>query len=90
LINFNLNFSRSRRVDSGRNIHAPLGRVSFDDKRILGNFKSLVSAVAEKKPQSVKGNYFLAAYLSSTMGPSFRVDLSSIDNKGKNYLLSEF
>jgi len=75
------------RVDVGSNIHSPLGKVSFEQDKILGNLKSLMGSLVEKKPISVKGQYFLSAYVSSTMGPSWRLALDSIDPRNKNCLL---
>jgi len=75
------------RVDQGSVIHAPLGKVSFTDDRITGNLKSLMNALIERKPASVKGALFLQATLSSTMGPGWKVNLDTIDPRNKNCLL---
>jgi len=75
------------RVDIGSNIHSPLGKVSFPDESILGNLKSLMNSVIEKKPASVKGTYLLEAYISSTMGPGWKVSIDSIDPRNKGCLL---
>lgn len=46
------------RVDTGRNLHSPLGKLSFTDDQLLLNFKSLMMALSDKKPPSLKGKYF--------------------------------
>ncbi len=69
------------RVDSGRNLHSPLGKLSFTDEQILLNFKSLMLSLAEKRPASLKGKYFKEAFLKTTMGPRWRIKLSYIDPK---------
>ena len=74
-------------MDSGSNLHAPLGKRSFSEQDIVKNLKALMEAVSEKKPEKLKGKYILGAYLSSTMGPSFRVDAESLDPKAKSYIL---
>lgn len=56
----------------------------------MGNLKSLMSALVEKRPPAVKGVYFKAAFLKSTMGPRFRIDLETIDPKAKGYQLEAF
>lgn len=76
-----------KRVDSGRNLHSPLGKISFEDQNILINLKSFMETVVEKKPSTVKGTFLLAGYLSSTMGPGFRIDLNTIDPRSKQYVL---
>jgi len=68
-------------------LHAQLGKSNFGQQDLLKNLKALMEAVSEKKPEKLKGKYILAAYLSSTMGPSFRVDAESLDPKAKTYCL---
>jgi len=75
------------RVDQGSVIHAPLGKASFVDERLTGNLKSLMQALIERKPASVKGSLFLNATLSSTMGPGWKVNLDTIDPRNKNCAL---
>ena len=74
-------------VDSGSGLHAPLGKASFSSEKILLNLKAFMEAVSEKKPEKIKGKYILAAFLSTTMGPSFRIDPQSLDPKDKSYAL---
>jgi len=66
-------------VDSGKNLHALLGKMSFSDEELLVNFRSLMIELAEKKPTGLKGRYFTEAYLKSTMGPRWKLNLADID-----------
>ena len=58
-------------------LHAPFGRLSFEDK-LLANLSSVMLALVAAKPEKApKGKYFLAASLSSTMGPGVPVDVDA-------------
>jgi large subunit ribosomal protein L1 len=59
------------RVDKQGVLHAPAGRISFDENRLVDNITALLSAINRAKPAASKGIYLKAAYVSSTMGPSF-------------------
>jgi len=67
------------RVDKTAIIHVPFGKTSFDEKNLLENVRALVSAVLKAKPQTAKGKYLRSAYVSSSMSPSIRIDLSSLE-----------
>lgn len=58
-------------------VHAPIGKASFDTSAIAENFQALVRALEAAKPGSSKGIFLRSAYLTSTMGPSIPVSLSS-------------
>lgn len=62
------------RVDKQGVLHAPAGRISFDGPKLVDNVHALLSAINRAKPAAAKGIYLQAAYISSTMGPSFRLD----------------
>lgn len=64
------------RNDATGVIHAPIGKVSFDDSALLENFHALLAAVNNDKPPTVKGRYIKTIFLSSTMGPGVRVKWS--------------
>ncbi len=66
------------RVEKAGIIHAGVGRVSFPQESLVKNIKALVDAVNKAKPSGAKGAYFKAAFLSSSMGPSVRLDLSTL------------
>jgi large subunit ribosomal protein L1 len=62
------------RVDRTGVIHAPIGKVSFDEEKILQNLGALVDAVVRAKPTGAKGTYLKTFNLASTMGPSIELD----------------
>jgi large subunit ribosomal protein L1 len=66
------------RVEKAGIIHAGVGKLSFSKQDLLNNVSTLISAVVKAKPSGAKGNYLKAIYLSSTMGPSVKIDISSI------------
>lgn len=59
-------------------IHAGLGKTSFDDKALLANVTAFLKAVMQARPSSIKGTYIKKVTLSSTMGPSFKLDLAEL------------
>jgi large subunit ribosomal protein L1 len=67
------------RVDKTSIIHVPVGRASFDDAKLLDNAKALVGAVLRARPATAKGKYVRSAYVSSTMSPSVKLDLQSLE-----------
>ena len=64
------------RVDKTGVIHAPVGKVSFDQTKLFDNTKMLIDAIVKAKPQTSKGRYVKAAYLACTMGPGLKIDSS--------------
>ncbi len=66
------------RVDKAGNIHAAVGKCSFDVDKLADNVSKLVSTVMHAKPNSAKGRYVKSLFFTSTMGPSVRVDEQSI------------
>ena len=58
-------------------VHAGVGKVSFDDNKLVENIRAFVSAVAKAKPAGAKGAYLRKVSISSTMGPGVSVDLAS-------------
>jgi len=69
------------RVDKAGNIHAPIGKVSFDVDKLTENAMTLVDAIVKARPASVKGQYVKNITVSSTMGPGVRVDISDVLKK---------
>jgi len=63
------------RLDKTGVIHVPIGKVSFEDDRILQNLSALVDAVVRAKPSGAKGQYIRTLNLASTMGPGVSLDL---------------
>ncbi len=62
------------RVDRGGIIHMPIGKANFTSEQLLENFLVLLSALLKARPAAAKGRYLRGVTISSTMGPSLRVD----------------
>ena len=67
------------RTDSFGNVHAAIGKASFDDAKLVENLDAFVEAIMKVKPSTVKGNYVKNISISSTMGPGVKLDLNSFD-----------
>lgn len=65
------------RLDRTAIIHVPIGKVSFDEAKLLENLTALIEAVLKAKPSGAKGQYVKSASLSTTMGPGIKLDLKS-------------
>jgi large subunit ribosomal protein L1 len=63
------------RVDKTGVIHAPVGKVSFEQGKLLENANTLINAVVRAKPAAAKGKYVRSATLCSTMGPGVPLDV---------------
>ena len=68
----------SYRTDKAGIIHAPIGKISFDEEKLYKNFSVLIDVLIKAKPESVKGTYFKSIVLSSTMGPGIRVNAQKL------------
>ena len=66
------------RMDRTAIIHVPLGKVSFDNDKLLENMATLVDTIVKARPSAVKGQFIRTAYLTTTMGPSIRVDVPTM------------
>lgn len=62
------------RLDKTAIIHCPVGKVSFGAQKIQENLTALMEAINKAKPAAAKGVYVRSLYISSTMGPSVRVN----------------
>ncbi|MGN0967353.1 MAG: 50S ribosomal protein L1 [Candidatus Coprovivens sp.] len=67
------------KTDSYGNVHTIIGKVSFDDAKLLENLNYVVNTIAKSKPTVVKGKYILNISISSTMGPGIKLDQNSFD-----------
>ena len=61
------------RTDKDGNVHMPIGRVSFDDEKLVENFKTVYDLLVRIKPAVAKGTYMKNVVISTTMGPSIKV-----------------
>lgn len=66
------------RTDKNGIIHGSIGKVSFDDDKIIGNASALINELKKLKPASAKGVYIGNIALSSTMGPGVKVNSSEL------------
>lgn len=66
------------RVEKAGIVHAGIGKASFTDEALAINVKALIEALNRSKPSGAKGVFIKRVGLSSTMGPGFKVDVSSI------------
>lgn len=64
------------RTDKDGNVHMPIGRVSFEDAQLAENFKVVFDLLVKSKPSSAKGTYMKNVVVSTTMGPSVKVQSS--------------
>lgn len=62
------------RTDKAGNIHAPVGKVSFDSEKLLENYQTLVETLIKAKPSAAKGQYIRSITFSTTMGPGVKVN----------------
>lgn len=67
------------RADQYGNIHVMVGKVSFDEKKLIENVQFVLNTLVKAKPATVKGKYITNISLSTTMGPGIHVDQDSID-----------
>ncbi len=65
------------RNDRRGNVHAPIGKVSFELDQLVANFNTLTRELLRAKPASSKGHYIRNVSVSSTMGPGIKVDVSA-------------
>jgi len=62
------------RLDRTSIIHVPIGKISFDEEKLVENMAALVEAVTKARPSGAKGQFIKSLYLTSTMGPGIKLD----------------
>jgi large subunit ribosomal protein L1 len=67
------------RVEKGGIVHTGVGKSSFTTNALIENIKALYDAVVKAKPTGAKGTYVKGAYVCSTMGPSLKINLVSLN-----------
>ncbi|MFD2216932.1 MULTISPECIES: 50S ribosomal protein L1 [Metabacillus] len=65
------------RLDKAGIIHVPIGKVSFEDSKLVENFTTVYETLLKAKPSAAKGTYMKSVNATSTMGPGVKVDSSS-------------
>ena len=66
------------RADKAGTVAVPVGKASFSEADLLDNVKLLLSTLQRVKPSAAKGTYFKSVFLSSTMGPSVKIDTNEM------------
>jgi large subunit ribosomal protein L1 len=64
------------RLDRTALIHVPIGKISFEEDKLLENMATIVDAIVKAKPSGAKGQYIRSASLATTMGPGIRLELA--------------
>lgn len=64
------------RVDKGGNVHAPIGKISFEASDLATNFNALMDTIVRAKPSAAKGVYVRNVAISSSMGPGVSIDIT--------------
>lgn len=72
------------RVDKTAIIHCGVGKLSFDAKLLSENTQAVVQAVLKAKPSAAKGKYVKSVYMSSSMGPSVRIDVTAAETHSQS------
>jgi len=65
------------RVDKAGNIHVPIGKISFEDEKLVDNLTTIYETMLKVKPAAAKGTYVKNVTVTSTMGPGIKVDPST-------------
>ncbi|PYZ91844.1 50S ribosomal protein L1 [Salipaludibacillus keqinensis] len=65
------------RVDKSGNIHVPIGKASFDNEKLIENFKTMMDTLVKVKPAASKGTYLRNVSVAATMGPGLKINVSS-------------
>ena len=65
------------KLDRTAIIHVPLGKISFEDDKLMGNLTAIIEMVMKTKPSGAKGQYVKSASLTTTIGPGIKLDLKS-------------
>lgn len=74
------------RADKQGIVHVSIGKQSFTEAQLLNNFSTLYDAILRNRPSAAKGTYVKSVTLTSTMGPSIRVEPSKLNIEIREYL----
>jgi large subunit ribosomal protein L1 len=80
--------SREFKLDAYGQINVPLGKRSFPEENILKNLDSFMKVLNDKKPENIKGRFFLYAYLVGKK-KSYKIDMKSLDPKLNSYFMNK-
>ena len=66
------------RLDRSGLIHVVIGKASFDEPQLLDNLTALMDTIIRARPGGVKGQFVRSAFLTTTMGPSVKLDVATV------------
>jgi large subunit ribosomal protein L1 len=66
------------RVDKGSNVHAPVGKASFSEEKLLENARTFLRELVRARPAAAKGHYIKSLTMSATMGPGITLDANAV------------
>ena len=66
------------RVDKNNIVHCPIGKASFGKEKLFDNFNALMGAIIKAKPATAKGQYLKSVVVTTTMGPSIKINASKL------------
>ncbi len=75
------------RADKQGMIHVPIGKIEFSQEDLVKNYATLAEAVLKAKPSAAKGVYIKSAFLTTTMGPSIKLDAKNIASEVKELVV---
>ncbi|WP_088006740.1 50S ribosomal protein L1 [Indiicoccus explosivorum] len=70
------------RAEKNGIVHAPIGKVSFEDEKLVENFRTVFDTLQKAKPAAAKGVFMKSVHVTTTMGPSVKIDTNSVTAKG--------